>query len=187
MIEKYGMMSMTHTSIDHAVGDRPSAQLDGRMLVASNLDEALPPAVVDQVIGPDGRFLTVANLPPPNTKRWVIRRKAEVLAAVCGGLLSLDEACSRYGLHSEEILSWQYRINRFGLAGLRTTRTQFYLRPTATLGSSSSRAAGVRGRLREPLGAAVVLRLHVAAAGAGMAKYKSLARTVFDRSNALAL
>ena len=42
---------------------------------------------VSYVIGPDGSPLTLADLPPPNTKRWVIRRKAEVVAAVRGGLL----------------------------------------------------------------------------------------------------
>jgi hypothetical protein len=47
---------------------------------------------VKYVIGPDGSPLTIADLPPPTTKRWVIRRKAEVVAAVRGGLLSLEEA-----------------------------------------------------------------------------------------------
>lgn len=81
------------------------------------------------VIGPDGRRLTVADLPSADTRRWVVRRKAEVVAAVRGGLLSLDEACSRYALSSDEILSWQDGIDRFGLAGLRTTRSQFYYAP----------------------------------------------------------
>ena len=52
------------------------------------------------VVGPDGSPLTIADLPTPGTKRWVIRRKAEVVAAVRGGLLSLEEACSRYTLTS---------------------------------------------------------------------------------------
>jgi len=39
------------------------------------------------VIGPEGTPLTLADLPKPNTVRWVIRRKAEVVAAVRGGLL----------------------------------------------------------------------------------------------------
>ena len=39
---------------------------------------------VRYVIGPDGSPLTIADLPPKNTKRWVIRRKAEVVAAVRG-------------------------------------------------------------------------------------------------------
>ncbi|MBN9052377.1 MAG: DUF1153 domain-containing protein, partial [Rhizobiales bacterium] len=70
--------------------------------------------------------LTIADLPPANTRRWVIRRKAEVVAAVRGGLLSLEEACERYTLTVEEFLSWQSSINDHGLAGLRTTRIQQY-------------------------------------------------------------
>ena len=77
---------------------------------------------VRYVIGPDGSPLTINDLPPPDTKRWVIRRKAEVVAAVRGGLLSLDEACARYGLSVEEFLSWQMSIDRGGLSALRTTR-----------------------------------------------------------------
>jgi Protein of unknown function (DUF1153) len=78
------------------------------------------------VIRPDGSPLTIADLPAPNTKRWVIRRKAEVIAAVRGGLLSLDEACSRYMLTVDEFLSWQHSVDQHGFAGLRTTRTQQY-------------------------------------------------------------
>jgi len=78
------------------------------------------------VIGPDGSPLTIADLPSPSTKRWVIRRKAEVVAAVRGGLLSLEEACERYALTVEEFLSWQMSIDKHGLAGLRTTKIQRY-------------------------------------------------------------
>ncbi len=78
------------------------------------------------VIGPDGSPLTIADLPPASTKRWVIRRKAEVVAAVRGGLLSLEEACNRYTLTVDEFLSWQMSIEQHGLAGLRTTRIQQY-------------------------------------------------------------
>jgi hypothetical protein len=81
---------------------------------------------VKYVIGPDGSPLTIADLPPSNTRRWVIRRKAEVVAAVRGGLLSLEEACTRYALTVEEFLSWQASIEDHGLAGLRTTRIQHY-------------------------------------------------------------
>ena len=78
------------------------------------------------VIGPDGSPLTMADLPTPGTKRWVIRRKAEVIAAVRGGLVSLEEACSRYMLTVDEFLSWQSSIDQHGLPGLRTTRIQQY-------------------------------------------------------------
>jgi hypothetical protein len=78
------------------------------------------------VIGPTGAALTLSDLPPTNTQRWVIRRKAEVVAAVHGGLLTLDEACARYSLTNEEFLGWQQSIEQHGLAGLRTTRIQQY-------------------------------------------------------------
>ena len=78
------------------------------------------------VIGPTGAPLMLSDLPPANTERWVIRRKAEVVAAVRGGLLTLDDACDRYRLTNEEFLTWQKSIDRHGLAGLRTTRLQQY-------------------------------------------------------------
>ena len=79
-----------------------------------------------QVIGPLGEPLGIADLPPPNTQRWVIRRKAEVVAAVRGGLITLEEALERYSLTNDEFLSWQRSIERHGMAGLRTTRLQQY-------------------------------------------------------------
>ena len=86
------------------------------------------------MVGPDGSPLTIADLPTPGTKRWVMRRKAEVVAAVRGGLLSLEEACSRYTLAVDEFLSWQDLIDQHGLAGLRSTRTQQY-RPKPSIRS----------------------------------------------------
>jgi hypothetical protein len=56
------------------------------------MSDSLRPRV-KYVIGPDGSPLTIADLPPSTTRRWVIRRKAEVVAAVRGGLLSLEDAC----------------------------------------------------------------------------------------------
>jgi hypothetical protein len=78
------------------------------------------------VIGPKGGPLTLQDLPPGDTERWVIRRKAEVVAAVRGGLLSLEEALARYRLSGEEFEAWQNSIERHGLAGLRATRAQDY-------------------------------------------------------------
>lgn len=79
-----------------------------------------------QVIGPLGEPLTVADLPPPSTRRWVVRRKAEVVAAVNGGLLSIDDVLERYGLTLEEFASWQRAVDRSGMQGLRVTRIQHY-------------------------------------------------------------
>ena len=74
----------------------------------------------------DRRLLRVEDLPPPGIQRWVIRRKADVVAAVRAGVISLEEACQRYTLSVEEFLSWQRSIDRHGLRGLRTTRLQDY-------------------------------------------------------------
>ncbi|KQO05646.1 MULTISPECIES: CtrA inhibitor SciP [unclassified Sphingomonas] len=79
-----------------------------------------------KVIGPLGEQLTLDTLPPPGTTRWVVRRKAEVVAAVNGGLLSVDDVCARYGLTVEEFASWQRAIDRSGMPGLRVTRIQHY-------------------------------------------------------------
>jgi hypothetical protein len=75
-----------------------------------------------QVFRPDGKLLTRANLPPPNTKHWVPHRKAEVVAAVEGGLLSRDEACELYSMTVEEFASWQDAVKARGLGALRVKR-----------------------------------------------------------------
>jgi hypothetical protein len=80
----------------------------------------------ESVVGPLGEELKKTDLPPPETSRWVVRRKAQVVAAVNGGLLSVREACDRYGLTLEELASWQRAIDREGMAGLRATRVQHY-------------------------------------------------------------
>jgi hypothetical protein len=81
---------------------------------------------IHYVIGPDGSPLTLPDLPPANMTRWVARRKAEVVAAVRGGLLSIDGACERYGLTMDEFLAWDRQITRHGVRGLRATKLQEY-------------------------------------------------------------
>jgi hypothetical protein len=66
------------------------------------------------------------RLPPPDTQRWVMRRKAQVVAAVRGGLLTFEEACQRYSLSEEEFKSWMTLLDAHGVRGLRATRTQEY-------------------------------------------------------------
>src|SRR5215467_9408291 len=53
------------------------------------------------------RMSRTEGLPPPNTRRWVIRRKAAVVGAVRSGAISLQDACRRYQLSEEEFLSWE--------------------------------------------------------------------------------
>lgn len=73
------------------------------------------------IVDRDGAVFTMADLPSPRTKRWVVRRKAEVVTAVLGGMISLEDACNRYNLTREEFHSWQRSVEHFGLKGLRTT------------------------------------------------------------------
>jgi hypothetical protein len=74
----------------------------------------------------DESLARIADMPPPPPppKRWVPSRKAEIVAAVRGGFLSLDDALERYGLSIEEYLTWQHGVDLFGQAGLRVNRTQ---------------------------------------------------------------
>ena len=79
-----------------------------------------------KVVGPLGEALTFDKLPPASTSRWTVRRKAEVVAAVSGGLLSFDDACKRYSLSVEELTTWQRAVNRSGMPGLRVTKISYY-------------------------------------------------------------
>ena len=80
-----------------------------RSLPHGHVDAALGTARkigLDRLLGPDGnrcRDLILAlvvsrildpgsSLPPPNTTRWVVRRKAAVIAAVHAGRITLEEA-----------------------------------------------------------------------------------------------
>jgi hypothetical protein len=74
---------------------------------------------VDQVLGIDGGVLTLADLPPKNLKRWIAQRKADVVAAVEGGLLSEADACARYNISREEFAGWLEAFDREGVPGLR--------------------------------------------------------------------
>ena len=71
----------------------------------------------------DGTILTLADLPPVDT-RWVASRKAVVVAAVEHGLLLRDEAISRYGLTEEEFDAWARAVARHGRNALKITQLQ---------------------------------------------------------------
>ena len=81
---------------------------------------------IGYVIGPEGEQITLADLPVPGTARWSPRRKAIVVAAVKGGLITLEEACARYRMILEEFLSWEYAVTHHGLPGLRVSETQHH-------------------------------------------------------------
>jgi hypothetical protein len=81
-------------------------------------------ATVQAAIGPNGTLLRLEDLPPSDTRRWVARRKAEIVAAVQAGILSEEAACARYRISAEEFQIWRDAIQRHGLGGLRVTQIQ---------------------------------------------------------------
>jgi hypothetical protein len=74
----------------------------------------------------DGPGTITDELPSPDTKRWVVRRKAAVVAAVQAGRITLGEALSRYQLTEEEYRSWERAYEQHGLLGLRATRNRLH-------------------------------------------------------------
>lgn len=74
--------------------------------------------------GAEGDGTPAVCLPTDAAVRWAPRRKAELVAAVNSGQLTLEEACLRYSLSVEEFLSWQRALQRDGYSGLKVTRLQ---------------------------------------------------------------
>lgn len=65
------------------------------------------------------RSVEMPSLPPAGTRRWVARRKAQVVEGVLSGMLRLDDALRRYDLSIEEFSLWKRRFYRSGVDGLR--------------------------------------------------------------------
>jgi hypothetical protein len=75
---------------------------------------------------PDGRILSRADLPPPDTRRWVASRKAVVVHAVLHGLITEAEVLSRYALSEEEFALWRHAVEAHGQDALKVTTLQKY-------------------------------------------------------------
>jgi hypothetical protein len=69
------------------------------------------------VVGPDGYPLTAADLPAQQPRRWLSRRKAQVVAAVASGLITREQVCDRYRLTPVELLTWESSIELFSQTG----------------------------------------------------------------------
>ncbi len=78
---------------------------------------------------PDGSVMTRADLPAPDTRRWVASRKAAVVRAVDNGLISQEEALARYALSEDEFQSWINAVRAHGVEALRVTALQKYRQP----------------------------------------------------------
>ena len=79
-----------------------------------------------RIVRSTDRQREIDKLPSPKTRRWVMRRKAQVVTAVRNGLLTRPEACDRYQLSGEEFKSWASLLDHHGVHGLRATRIQEY-------------------------------------------------------------
>ncbi len=65
---------------------------------------------------------TLDGLPPSDEKRWTARRKAAVVIAVRDGRIAREEACRRYRLSREELLTWEEAFKKYGNPGLYVER-----------------------------------------------------------------
>ena len=77
----------------------------------------------------DGTIMTRADLPDVNTRRWVASRKAAVIRAIAGGLISREDAMTHYGLSGEELDAWLAAVDQHGEAALKATTIQRYRQP----------------------------------------------------------
>lgn len=77
---------------------------------------------------PDGRILTMADLPPSDT-RWVASRKEIVVLAIRHGLITRAEALRRYGLSDEELDAWEQAVAKHGRKALKVTSLQKFRQP----------------------------------------------------------
>lgn len=78
---------------------------------------------------PNGRMMTLADLPPENTTRWVASRKLAVVRGVLYGLITQGEACARYQLSEEEFAEWVRAVSLHGHDALKATSVKIYRQP----------------------------------------------------------
>ncbi|MFC3616380.1 DUF1153 domain-containing protein [Lutimaribacter marinistellae] len=75
---------------------------------------------------PDGTIMTRADLPAPDTRRWVASRKIAVVRGVLYGLITTSEAKRIYGLSDEEFNSWVGALAEHGADALKVTTLKKY-------------------------------------------------------------
>jgi Protein of unknown function (DUF1153) len=98
---------------------------------------------------------SMTELPPLNTRRWVARRKAAVVAAVLSGMITLEEACRRYQDVGRGVLRlaacvrelWHFRAARW----LRLAAARLSSLPTGAFVTRPNHAGTQRGYLFKDL------------------------------------
>jgi transposase-like protein len=61
------------------------------------------------------------RFPAPGTNRWEAGLKAAVVAAVCSGEITPEEASRHYELSEDEFLSWRSAFESSGVKGLHAS------------------------------------------------------------------
>ena len=77
----------------------------------------------------DGKVMSQADLRSADTRRWVASRKAAVVRGVAYGLITREEALTRYGLSKEEFSEWVSAVHDHGEDALKATSLQKYIQP----------------------------------------------------------
>ena len=107
------------------------------------LDETRGPgskqAKMPYIVDIRGAVVTRADFPPPNFNRWIPSRKATLVMAVRGGVISLDEACSRYRLTREEFAGWERALVTGGIKALRANELQLKRSRSSEVGRKLAR------------------------------------------------
>jgi len=105
---------------------------------------------MDQLVNSQSRTAAAAplddpslNLPPRETRHWLPRHKAAVVAAVHSAALSLEEACGRYALTTEEFLSWKQAIDQHGILGLKAGARERRKAPRLSISEPATALVGV--------------------------------------------
>ena len=99
-------------------GDEQIDGCDAYMSRPINIHDVL--ALIDILLSRSRSGRRSAGILPPagSITRWSAQRKAVVLIAIRGGMISLPEACGRYSLSQEELSEWRRAFERNGIAGL---------------------------------------------------------------------
>jgi hypothetical protein len=90
-------------------------------------------------VGLRGNVIAPYDLPPAHGARWTPQRKADLIAAILGGVITLDEAKARYALTIEELSEWRRGLAAAGVRGLKATKRIGTRKELATASEEQSR------------------------------------------------
>ena len=96
-----------------------------RTRMSAHTSTRIAPVPTPSFKGVHGQTLTAEDLPPITT-RWTVQRKRELMNALEAGVITEQEALTRYMLSDEELQSWKRLDAKYGPLGLRSSHLQDY-------------------------------------------------------------